>query len=554
MISASFGEHSVAIGQAVAEAREAGIIRRIRERDHTLWKPDPGEIANRLGWLRAPTTMRKEAGRIARFVEETAAGRVLVLGMGGSSLAAAAFGEIFGGQGRGGLPLGVVDTTAPDAIREISGSAEPGDTLHIVATKSGSTVETLSAFRYFHARTLESAGGSGEEAAKLAGTRFVAITDPGSPLAESARARGFADVFLNPSDVGGRYGALTFFGLVPAALVGVDIDMLLVRAEEAIRASLSGDDDRALVLGTAMGVLSALGRDKLTVTTSPEIEPFADWLEQLVAESTGKEGKGVLPVVREPLGAPDAYGSDRVFVDLALPDDQERDLPLADLERAGHPVIRLGLRDKYDLGGQIVLWELATAVTGALLGINPFDQPNVESAKARARDLVEAYRRTGTAPGTPVAPLEALALAELLDGADRGDYAALQAYLPPTADTDAALSELRLAIRARYGFATTAGYGPRFLHSTGQLHKGGRGNGVFVQLTADPVEDLAIPPAPGDDPESGYPLTFGTLLSAQAAGDRAALEEAGRRVIRFDVGPDPAGAIGGLAEELAAPQ
>ena len=599
MISASYGKHSIAIGTAIAEARADGLMRRIKDRDHTIWKPEPEGVADRLGWLRAPSAMQKEVGRIVRFADAAREpfDEVLLLGMGGSSLAPEAFARIFADDAPAPR-LRVLDSTDPDHIRALAGATDPLRTLHVVATKSGTTVETLSAFRYFWQRVAEAVearraaagdgeGGAGADAEPgTPGERFVAITDAGTPLAHIARDRGFRETFLNPADVGGRYSALTYFGLVPAALVGVDPARLLERAEQVMKASLAGEDGRALGLGVALGVLAAADRDKLTLSTSPEIAHFADWVEQLVAESTGKDGKGIVPVAGEPLGPPSAYGTDRVFVDLALADDGARDGALADLERAGCPVVRLGLRDRYDLGGQFVLWELATAIAGAGLRLNPFDQPNVEAAKERAREAVGAYRAGGDLPESPAAPLEAEALIDFLGDPPSGAYVALHAWVTPSREADDALLALRLALRERYRVATTAGYGPRFLHSTGQLHKGDGGAGLFVQLTSEPREDLAIPtpaaereatpdamaggggPGGGSEvtepaaasaaPPAGHghaedaprPLTFGALKAAQAVGDREVLEAAGRRVIRFDVGADAPAGIRVLADGL----
>lgn len=584
MISASYGKHSIAIGSAIAEARAGDLLRRIKDSDHTVWKPEPEEIADRLGWLRAPSAMQKEVGRIVRFADgaRDRFDDVLLLGMGGSSLAGEALAGVLGDDSEGPR-LRVVDTTDPDRIRALAESTDPLRTLHLVATKSGTTVETISVFRYFWRRVTEAlegrrsgvgpdgSEGSGGEAPGASGECFAAITDPGTPLAHLARDRGFRELFLNSADVGGRYSALTYFGLVPAALVGGYVAELLERAEGVTKASLAGEDGRALGLGVALGVLASAGRDKLTVSTSPELAPFADWIEQLVAESTGKEGKGIVPVVREPLGPPEAYGEDRVFVDLTLAADAAREDALADLERAGRPVVRLGLRDAYDLGGQIVLWELATAIAAARLGVNPFDQPNVDAAKGRARDAVEQYRAGGALPESPEAPLSADALVEFLGSPSPGAYVALHAYMTPSAEADDALLTLRLALRERYRLATTAGYGPRFLHSTGQLHKGDGGGGLFIQLTSGAREDLVVP-ATDDEPGAGAgrspgrgsrteagagdgataprPLTFGALMAAQAIGDRNALEEAGRRVIRFDVGADAPAGIRRLAEGL----
>ena len=587
MITASYGEHSLAIGEAIADARASGLLRRIKDRDHTVWQEDPDGIQDRLGWLRAPATMEKALGRVERFAAgvREAFEDVLLIGMGGSSLAAAAFAEIFADADE--LPrLRVVDTTDPDFIAGVAASTHPLRTLHIVATKSGTTVETVSAFRFFWARVEDAMRGGDQAAADAAaegpeeapgaggkpGEYFAAITDPNTPLAHLARDRGFRDIFLNPADVGGRFSALTLFGLVPAAIAGAPVEELLERGGQAAEAALSARDGRALQLGVALGVLAASGRDKLTLSTSPAIAPFADWIEQLIAESTGKGGTGILPVVGEPLGPSEAYGEDRVFVDLLLPDDDARDQALAALERAGHPVVRLALRDLADLGAQVMVWELATAVAAAHLGVNPFDQPNVEAAKARAAAAVEAYRAGGEMPASPSASPSPAALARFLDEPAPGAYVALQAFVTPSEAANDALLALRLALRDRYRVATTAGFGPRFLHSTGQLHKGDGGRGLFLQLVSEPEQDVEIPdpsaeggggaaddePAPSPTTEAtgpdgaspdATPLTFGALRDAQAVGDRSALEEAGRRVITFALGRDAVEGIRALAGE-----
>jgi transaldolase/glucose-6-phosphate isomerase len=596
MITASYGKHSLAIGEAIADARVSELLRRIKDRDHTVWQEEPDGIQDRLGWLRAPATMEKALGRVERFAGgvREAFDDVLLIGMGGSSLAAAAFAEIFGDAGEAPR-LRVVDTTDPDFIAGIAASTDPLRTLHIVATKSGTTVETRSAFRFFWTRVADAlrvrADGSADTgegadpgpAPGTVGERFAAITDPNTPLAHLARDRGFRDIFLNPADVGGRFSALTLFGLVPATIAGAPADELLERGGEAAEAALAGRDGRALQLGVALGVLAAAGRDKLTLTTSPAIAPFADWIEQLIAESTGKGGTGILPVVGEPLGPPDVYGEDRVFVDLLLPDDDARDHALAVLERAGHPVVRLALRDLADLGAQVMVWELATAVAAARLGVNPFDQPDVEAAKARAAAVVEAFRAGGEGSASPAVPPSADALAGFLGEPAPGGYVALQAFVTPSEAASDALLALRLALRDRQHVATTAGYGPRFLHSTGQLHKGDGGRGLFVQLVSEPEHDVAIPDsiedgggAAADEPpgptageaEGGEAkdggdgadqpatsgsgaraLTFGALRDAQAVGDRSALEEAGRRVITFALGRDVVAGIRALAGE-----
>ena len=547
-VSSSLGTYKPAIDAALAEMEAEQVLRRIWVHDHTLWKPDPTEITNRLGWLHIAEPMREQLPRIESLVEDVrneGYDHALLLGMGGSSLAPEVFRKTFGIRD-GYLDLAVLDSTDPDAILAPAESLELSRTLFIVSTKSGGTVETLSFFKFFYNRMVEAVG------IEQTGAHFVAITDPGSKLADIAQEVAFRAIFLNDPNIGGRYSALSYFGLVPAALVGVDLEKLLQRVLvtvcncESCNCAVDGDNDAA-ILGTVIGILAQSGRDKLTLITSPELASFGDWLEQLIAESTGKEGQGILPVVGEPLGPPDVYGADRLFVHVHLEDDGTPDTALQILESAGHPVVRLQLEDLYDLGAQFFLWEMATAVAGHHLGINPFDQPNVEAAKVLAREMVAAYRQKGVLPDVVSAPLTAEAWDRFVAQARPEDYVALQAWVEPAAEIDAALAALRVSLRDRYKLATTVGYGPRFLHSTGQLHKGDAGNGLFVQFTSDDPRDVPIPDGAG---EAGSSISFGVLKTAQALGDRQALLDAGRRVIRFhldDVVNDLRRLAGGLA-------
>lgn len=552
--AASLGIYQPAVDLALEEMAREQVVARIWEHDHTVWKPSPDEITNRLGWLHSPQNMQEQMDRLkalAATLREEGYRHVLLLGMGGSSLSADVISHLFHAQDLDGLQLAVLDSTAPGAVLAQAERLDPARTLFIVATKSGTTVETLSFFKYFYNRTVEALG------ADQAGAHFVGITDPDSKLQDLGERLGFREVFVNDPNIGGRYSALSHFGLVPAALVGVDLGKLLERAliqvhncELAHRPTV--DDNDAAWLGAILGELAKMGRDKLTLVVWPALANLGDWMEQLVAESTGKEGKGILPVVGEPLGPPGAYGEDRLFVYLRLkgtdPSAETYDVGVQALEEAGHPVVRLRLEDVYALGRQFFLWEFATAVAGHRLGIHPFNQPNVEAAKAKAREAVDAYATEGALPSDPAASVEPAALSGFLAQAQAGDYVALQAYLQPTAETDAALLRLRTRIRDRLRLATTVGYGPRFLHSTGQLHKGGTGNGLFIQFTADNAEDVPIPDEPGSAEAS---TSFGLLLLAQALGDKQALEEAGRRVIRFHLGDDPVERIKQLAEALA---
>jgi len=350
---------------------------------------------------------------------------------------------------------------------------------------------------------------------------------------------------LNDPTIGGRYSALTYFGLIPAALVGVDVERLLENAlvmtcnSEGSNCPVDGNNLSGQ-LGTTMGELAKVGRDKLTFALSPQIKSFGDWIEQLIAESTGKEGKGILPVVGEPLGKPEAYGNDRVFIYIKLADDATHDEKIQALEKAGHPVIRLFLNDVYDLGGQFFLWEMATAVAGARLKINPFDQPNVEAAKILARKMVAEFMEKGALPQSESATLSSSALDDFLKKAGAGAYISIHAYLQSTPEADRALQDLRLCLRDKTKLATTLGYGPRFLHSTGQLHKGDAGKGLFIQFASEARDNVVIPDEAG---KSAWTLTFGTLKAAQVLGDAQALRNGGRAVIYFDLGAD---ALAGL--------
>jgi transaldolase/glucose-6-phosphate isomerase len=568
--SASLGHYQSAVDTALDEMVRDRIVSRIWAHDHTVWKPEPTEISNRLGWLHIADLMSDETHRLQALLDQVLDDGytdVLLLGMGGSSLAPEVFRKVFGGQTANLPRLAVLDSTDPGAILAQAERLDAVRTLFIVATKSGGTVETLSFFKFFYNWTADALG------ADEAGRHFVAITDPGSKLVDLAERYGFRATFLNDPDIGGRYSALSYFGLVPAALVGVDVETLLTQARsmacncEPCNCPVDGDNNGAW-LGAILGELAKAGRDKVTFITSPPLGNFGDWVEQLIAESTGKEGKGIVPVVGEPVGAPDVYGDDRLFVYLRLDGDGTYDQAVQGLEDAGQPVVRLHLRDTYDLGEQFFLWEMATAVAGYRLGINPFDQPNVEAAKVLARSMVAAYTESGTLPSDEPAPLTAEALRDFLDQAEAGDpstgsgrsYIALQAYVQPTAETDAALLALRSRLRDRFKLATTVGYGPRFLHSTGQLHKGDAGNGLFIQFTADDAHDAPIPDEAGAPDEAGGPdeagvsdstMTFGVLKMSQALGDKQALLDGGRRVIRFHLGDDVVGGLKKLQEALA---
>jgi hypothetical protein len=439
----------------------------------------------------------------------------VLLGMGGSSLAPEVLHQTFG-SAPDRLGLFVLDTTHPDAILEVRDLLDLEKTLFIVASKSGSTIETISQFRYFWELIPD-------------GSHFVAITDPGSGLQKLGEEHGFRHIFLNRADIGGRYSALSYFGLVPAALIGVDIDALLAQAAEMTTACEAGSpaQNPGVYLGVVMAEAAKAGRDKLTLFLSPQIASFGDWVEQLLAESTGKDGKGIIPIVGEPPAPPETYGNDRLFVAIG----ESTDLP--GLEAAGHPVFQLPYEGPEQLGAEFLRWEFATAIAGHRLGINPFDQPNVQSAKdATSRLLSEG---TTEPPPTPD-------ISDLLAGVKPGDYICILAYLPRNPALEQELQALRLVLHDRYLVPTVLGFGPRYLHSTGQLHKGGPNSGVFILITDDAIRDAPVP---------GAPYTFDRLRNAQALGDLQSLLAAGRRVAYVHIEGDRVYALQALARGQA---
>ncbi len=519
--SANLGGLETAVSATEADLVKKKIVDRIWQHDHTVWHPEPTEITNRLGWLHTPQKMAAEVERINQFVAEIKADgftEVMLLGMGGSSLAPELFAKIYGD---GGLKLRVLDSTDATAVKTYAETADLAHTLFIVSTKSGGTVETFSFFKYFYNRIADLVD------RENAGRQFVAITDPGSGLGDTANTYNFRETFINDPNIGGRYSVISFFGLLPAALVGVDLARLLASAQAAAHSPVSAR------LGAILGAAAQAGRDKVTFILPAAIASFGDWVEQLVAESTGKNGQGILPVVGEPVLEPSGYGTDRLFVYLRL--DDHFDDAVAQLEQAGQPVIRFDLRDLYDVGGQFFVWELATAVAGHVLGIQPFDQPNVESAKVLARKMVAAYQESGQLRQLNSAEPTAANLHNFVAQAKPGDYISIHAYVPPTPETDELLQQLRVQLLQNTKCATTVGYGPRFLHSTGQLHKGDGGNGLFIQFVSDPESDIDIPDTAG---EAASGMSFGVLKSAQALGDAQALLDENRRLIRFDLGTD----------------
>jgi transaldolase/glucose-6-phosphate isomerase len=520
------------VAERARRAAEEDVTHRIWAKDESLWGgPGEPEIGNRLGWLTVGEQMLEAVPELEDFRRECAAEGLtdaVLLGMGGSSLAPEVIRQSFAEPGDGALRLHVLDSTDAGAVLAVERRIEPERTLFVVSTKSGGTIETLSLFGYFHSRVPN-------------GRNFAAITDPGSSLVELAEQQGFRRIFLNDPDIGGRYSALSYFGLVPAALMGVDVGALLDRAQVAEQNCESLSDNSGLWLGLTMGELAQRGRDKLTFAVSPPIESFGLWVEQLVAESTGKQGKGILPVADEPLAAPAAYGDDRVFA--YLRSAEEPDAELEDwaraLARAGQPVVTVPVEGLEDLGRAFFFAEFATAVAGWALGINPFDQPDVQEAKDNTARVLDGYLRSGKLPAIADATPEDLK--GMLSQVGPPKYVAIMGYVQPSDEFDAAAAELRRAIRERTRCATTFGYGPRFLHSTGQLHKGGPPTGVFLQLVHDGGGDVEVPGA-------GY--SFDTLKNAQAIGDLETLRGHGLPAERVRLEGEPAAALRRLTDRI----
>jgi transaldolase/glucose-6-phosphate isomerase len=479
-------------------------------------------IENALGWLTIVERMMEALPDLGRFVSQAIpeTDRVVVLGMGGSSLAPLVFSESFV-RPTGYPSLEILDSTDPAQIAATAAASDPRRTLFIVSSKSGTTLEPNIFFDYFYDRVQRSLGSA-------AGGHFVVITDPGSALEKEAARRKVRRVFPGDARIGGRYSALSNFGLVPAALAGADVGELLRRARAmAESCRRQAPENPGLRLGAAMGTLALAGRDKLTFSAGPPSGRFGMWIEQLVAESTGKEGKGILPVEGEALGPPEVYGQDRFFVGLGRQSrGEEAGGVLDSLHRAGHPVAFCPVTDALDLGGEMFRWEFATAVAGKLLGINPFDQPNVQEAKDRTVELLSGASRVESRQPSVSDGGDPNALRSLLDSLRPGDYFALMAYIPSTRENEERLNRIRLKARDAKKVATTVGFGPRFLHSTGQLHKGGPDTGVFLQITAAETSDVPIP---------GKPYSFGQVIAAQAAGDLAALKSRGRRGLRVHI-------------------
>ena len=558
-VSFLLGSYQSAVTNAVDKMRRSNIAARIWANDFHVWKSSPQEISNRLAWLHAPLETSANVKSIRASLEPFTNGSiedVVLLGMGGSSLSAEVFNNIFGSAP--GFPrLQILDTTDPQVIHDVAEKLNLAKTLFIVSSKSGSTLEIVSLFHYFYSLTAEKPGVSANE-------HFMFITDEGSPMLEQAWRLQLPYVFSNNPNIGGRYSALSLVGMIPAALIGVEIDKILqnalaVASQEKADFFSGKGDSTGCFLGAALGTLAQYGRDKLTLILPPSWGSFGDWLEQLIAESTGKEGKGILPVLNEPQMDVSSYGEDRVFVIFNHNEDDWSSW-ITRLASAGHPVLKVRIKGFYDLGGQMFLWEMATAVAAHIMGINPFDQPDVEATKKHTKQMIAQFKINQTWPETKPSLTEgdceiygeisgsntSVALKNFLSSS-QNSYVGLQVYLSPSAEIHQALDALRAEISCKYGMAVTIGYGPRYLHSTGQLHKGDAGRGMFIQLTGENILDVEIPDALC---ERGSSLTFGQLKAAQGEADRLALMDKGRKIIRIHWKKDPVAGLRNLTENL----
>ena len=540
---ASAGNHEAAVQAALRRIESDRVVERLWQGDPTLWpQPSPGAApaAERLGWLTLPDALPGLSAAAGEFAADARAhgfSDAVLLGMGGSSLAPEVMSSILGGTPRG-LTLHVLDTTVPAQILAVQERLDLAGTLFLVSSKSGTTVEPLSLHAYFTA-ALRQAGAADP------GRHFAAITDPGTPLEDLAAKEGFRRVFRAPADVGGRFSALSAFGIAPAALLDAPLDALAGASQAMARACRRpGPDNPGVRLGASLGALAAEGRDKVTLILSPELQRLGLWIEQLLAESTGKTGRGLIPVSGEPQYDSAAYGQDRQFVYVRLTggDNAASDAHAAALNKAGAPVERLETPDRSALCAEFFRWECAVAIASTLIGVYPFDEPDVNLAKEKARSALSRPAGASAVAGARPAETADEALGRLLAESSEGDYLALAAFLPETEELTAAFGELRAAVTRRTGIATTFGYGPRYLHSTGQLHKGGPGSVLVLLLTASGPAPLPIP---------GEPHGFEALAAAQAAGDLDALRSLDRRAALASLGGDYAAAVRLLAASTA---
>ena len=539
LLTAHLGKYAEAVRSALDEAAEANIIARIWDKDASVWKGDPAHqkiIQNSLGWLTVAGEMTGKITELKGFANRISGEgyrHVMVCGMGGSSLCPEVLRQTFGSL-QSFPTLLVLDSTDPDVIASFKSQIDIARCLFVIASKSGSTTEPVAFHRYWYNEVSRQSDSPGDS--------FIAITDPGTQMASAAEAESFKHIFLNQQDIGGRYSALSHFGMLPAALMGIAVHQFLQHANamsEMCRLPVA--ENPAAILGAVMAECGVAGRDKLTIIADEKLATLGLWIEQLVAESTGKEGKGIVPIVLEPLGDVSSYGNDRLFVSISLGGASRS---LRELEDAGHPIVYRSLTDINELGAEFFLWEMATAFAGWRMRVNPFDQPNVQEAKDATKALLETYSNEGSLnEQSPLTQSGEMAVygagstgtsfvdvvRDHLSKAKHGDYIALLAYLEETADIYAALTRLRIALREVTGRAVTVGYGPRYLHSTGQLHKGGPNTGVFIQITSSDHLDFKVP-------QSSY--TFSVLKQAQAQGDFEALLAKGRRALRIDLGND----------------
>ncbi len=528
---------SAAVQRTLDDWQQTNKVRRLWSRDASLWTGT--DEAKWLDWLTVADRERGDEARLATFADDVKARgftHVALLGMGGSSLCADVLARTLGKQG-GAPELAILDSTDPAQIRAFEAAIELPTTLFIVSSKSGTTLEPNVLADYFYSRVQAVVEHD-------AGAHFVLITDPGSPLQAVAAQRGYWHEFFGEPGIGGRYSALSRFGMVPAAAMGIDVGAFLDRATDMAQACAScvpARDNPCVLLGAVLGEAAKAGRDKVTLVASPRLVHVGAWIEQLLAESTGKQGRGLIPIDREPLGSPDVYGSDRVFVYLRFDPDPGDESALDAIARSGQPVVRMHLQSLEHLGQWFFQWELATAVAGSLLGIDPFDQPDVEASKSETRKLTEEFERTGTFPPEPRVSDEPLAA--FLRRIEPGDYFAILAYIANNELHRGQLDRIRRAVRDARHVATSVGFGPRFLHSTGQLYKGGPNTGVFLQLTCDDPHDVAVP---------GRRYTFGVVKAAQARGDLEVLLSRNRRVLRIHLGADVAAGLQKLVEAVEA--
>ncbi|HEY1420912.1 MAG TPA: bifunctional transaldolase/phosoglucose isomerase [Candidatus Dormibacteraeota bacterium] len=540
----SLGALQPAVDAQVAALQKEDAPRRLWAKDSTLWSADPAhreEIRDRLGWLTVAEKMLERAPELRRLAKDGRAFTdVVTLGMGGSSLCPDVLRNTFG-HVKGHPQLHVLDTTDPATILATRRKIRIEKTLFVVASKSGETTETLSHFAYFWDQVQKSLT-KGKP-----GMQFAAITDPGTSLEKLARDRGFRWIFPGQADIGGRYSALSNFGLVPGALMGVNVEEMLERATEMAAScadSVPVEDNPGVWLGAVMGRLALMGRNKLTLIASPSVATFGYWVEQLIAESTGKQGKGIVPVEGEPVGKPAVYGKDRLFVYIRMDSDPVNRAVQA-LEKAGQPVVTLTLRDTLDLGGEFLRWEIAVATAGSILGIDAFDQPNVQESKDNTKKVLAKFKTAGRLPAATSTPASRArsAVKALIGRAKPSAYFAIMAYTTRTPVSTAAIAAIRTAVRDSTHIATTAGYGPRFLHSTGQLHKGGPKTGLFLQVVQDDARDVPIP---------GEPYSFSILKQAQSLGDLQSLSSRRLPVLRVTLGKDPAAGWRALAAAVRA--